>query len=52
MEEALRFVEKRLNLLTVQTEKLKKDGAKTKATIKLVLGGLQQLQSSKSSKSR
>jgi prefoldin alpha subunit len=52
MEEALRFIEKRVNLLTVQTEKLKKDSAKTKAMIKLVLGGLQQLQSSKSSKVR
>lgn len=52
MEEALTFVEKRVNLLTLQTEKLKKDSAKTKAMIKLVLGGLQQLQSSKSNKSR
>lgn len=50
MEEALRFVEKRVNLLTLQTEKLKKDSAKTKAMIKLVLGGLHQLQSSRSSK--
>jgi prefoldin alpha subunit len=50
MEEALRFVEKRVNLLTVQTEKLKKDSAKTKAMIKLVLAGLHQLQSSRSSK--
>lgn len=46
MEEALKFVEKRVNLLTLQTEKLKKDSAKTKAMIKLVLGGLHQLQSS------
>lgn len=52
MEETLRFVEERVNLLTLQTEKLKKDSAKTKAMIKLVLGGLQQLQSSKSNKSR
>jgi prefoldin alpha subunit len=50
MEEALRFIEKRINLLTLQTEKLKKDSAKTKAMIKLVLGGLHQLQSSRSSK--
>ncbi|GFG36639.1 hypothetical protein Cfor_09381 [Coptotermes formosanus] len=48
MEEALRFVDKRLNLLTLQTEKLKKDSAKTKAMIKLVLGGLQELQSIRS----
>ena len=49
MEEALRFVDKRVNLLTLQVEKLKKDSAKTKAMIKLVLGGLQKLQSSRSS---
>jgi prefoldin alpha subunit len=52
MEEALRFIEKRVNLLTLQIEKLRKDSAKTKAMIKLVLGGLHQLQSSKSRKSR
>jgi len=49
MEEALRFVDKRVNLLNIQIEKLKKDSAKTKAMIKLVLGGLQELQSTMSS---
>jgi prefoldin alpha subunit len=52
MEEALRFIEKRVNLLNLQIGKLRKDSAKTKAMIKLVLGGLHQLQSSKSSNSR
>jgi prefoldin subunit 5 len=48
LEEALRFVNKRVNLLTLQIEKLKKDSAKTKAMIKIVLGGLQEQQSARS----
>ncbi|KAJ9597156.1 hypothetical protein L9F63_026953 [Diploptera punctata] len=44
LKEALKFVEQRINQLTLQVEKLHNDSAKTKATIKMVLGGLQQLQ--------
>ena len=46
-KEALRFVEQRVKQLTAQLEKLHNDSAKTKAMIKLVLGGLDQLQSRK-----
>jgi hypothetical protein len=52
MEESLRFIEKRVNLLNLQIEKFKRNSGKTREMIKLVLGGLHQLQSSKSSKSR
>ncbi|PSN43305.1 hypothetical protein C0J52_17719 [Blattella germanica] len=51
MEEALKFVEKRVELLTLQVEKLQNDSAKTKAMIKLVLGGLEQLQYGQSTQS-
>ncbi|XP_067014636.1 protein UXT [Anabrus simplex] len=44
LAEALVFIEKRINLLTQQTASLRKDSAKTKAMIKLVLGGLSELQ--------
>ncbi|XP_070559062.1 protein UXT-like [Ptychodera flava] len=44
LPEALRFIEKKIKLLTEQTEKLTKDSAKIKAHIKLVLEGLKELQ--------
>nr|CAD7408949.1 unnamed protein product [Timema cristinae] len=46
LPDALKYVEKRVSLLTLQMEKLRKDSAHTKANIKLVLGGLEYLQNS------
>uniref|UniRef100_A0A8C7TJ12 Ubiquitously-expressed, prefoldin-like chaperone n=1 Tax=Oncorhynchus mykiss TaxID=8022 RepID=A0A8C7TJ12_ONCMY len=43
--EALKFIEKKTNQLTVHTEVLTKDAAKIKANIRMVLEGLRELQS-------
>ncbi|XP_049858350.1 protein UXT homolog [Schistocerca gregaria] len=45
LDEAQKFIDRRLELLCQQSNKLKKDSAQTKAMIKMVLGGLHQLQS-------
>lgn len=43
IEEALKFIEKKINLLNKQTEILKTNSSKIKARIKLVLHGIQEL---------
>ena len=44
LEEALRFIEKKCNQLTMHSQKLGQDSARIKANIKLVLEGLRELQ--------